>query len=84
MSCRILVVYACDINYLLCILVHICIVVEYLLTKSNPLIFRSCFTDVEELLGKPVQAELSAETGVDVALDALVDLGNGKNYNKNI
>lgn len=50
----------------------------------HALIFRSCFTDVEELLGKPVQAELSAETGLDVALDALVDLGNGKNYNKKI
>ncbi|XP_032680110.1 prominin-1-A isoform X2 [Odontomachus brunneus] len=33
-------------------------------------------TDVEELLGRPVQAELSAETGLDVALDALVDLAN--------
>lgn len=36
------------------------------------------FTDVEELLGRPVQVELSAETGLDVALDALVDLANGK------
>ncbi|KAL2726988.1 prominin-1-A [Vespula squamosa] len=33
-------------------------------------------TDVEELLGKPVQAELSVETGLDVALDALMDLAN--------
>lgn len=49
--------------------------------QTHALIFRSCFTGVEELLGKPVQAELSAETGLDVALDALVDLGNGKNYN---
>lgn len=40
--------------------------------------FCSCFTDVEELLGKPVQTELSAETGLDVALDAFVDLANGK------
>lgn len=29
-------------------------------------------------MGRPVQAELSAETGLDVALDALVDLANGK------
>lgn len=53
-------------------------------TKGKRRIFCSCFTDVEELLGKPVQVELSAETGLDVALDALVDLGNGKKYNKNI
>lgn len=46
--------------------------------RTSAVIFRSCFTDVEELLGKPVQAELSAETGLDVALDALVDLANGK------
>ncbi|XP_047352348.1 prominin-1-A isoform X2 [Vespa velutina] len=32
--------------------------------------------NVEELLGKPVQAELSVETGLDVALDALMDLAN--------
>ncbi|KAG7190534.1 hypothetical protein KM043_006635 [Ampulex compressa] len=32
--------------------------------------------NVEELLGKPVQAELSSETGLDVALDALLDLAN--------
>ncbi|RLU25463.1 hypothetical protein DMN91_001619 [Ooceraea biroi] len=32
--------------------------------------------DVEELLGKPVQTELAAETGLDVALDALIDLAN--------
>lgn len=59
---------------------------EYLLAESSThaLIFRLCFTDVEELLGKPVQAELSAETGLDVALDALVDLGNGKNYNTEV
>lgn len=29
-------------------------------------------------MGKPVQAELSAETELDVALDGLVDLANGK------
>ncbi|XP_066598795.1 prominin-1-like [Prorops nasuta] len=33
--------------------------------------------NVEELLGKPVQAELSSETGLDVALDALLDIANG-------
>ena len=52
--------------------------------KDKRCIFYSCFTDVEELLGKPVQAEFSTETGLDVALDALIDLGNGKNYNKNV
>ncbi|XP_069704773.1 prominin-1-A [Periplaneta americana] len=31
--------------------------------------------DVEELLGRPIQEELAAETGVDVAMDALVDVG---------
>lgn len=41
--------------------------------------FSLSFTDVEELLGKPVQEELSAETGLDVALDALLDVANG-NY----
>ncbi|KAG5335958.1 PROM2 protein, partial [Acromyrmex heyeri] len=45
-------------------------------TKDKRRIFYSCFTDVEELLGEPVQAELSTETGLDVALDALVDLAN--------
>lgn len=33
---------------------------------------------MEDLLGKPVQSELAAETGLDVALDALVDVGNSK------
>ncbi|XP_014208086.1 prominin-2 isoform X1 [Copidosoma floridanum] len=32
--------------------------------------------NVEELLGKPVQAQLSQETGVDVALEALMDVAN--------
>ena len=36
------------------------------------------FSDVEELLGKPVQIELASETGLDVALDALLDVANGK------
>jgi len=36
------------------------------------------FPDIEELLGRPVQTELAAETGLDVALDALFDLANGK------
>lgn len=34
--------------------------------------------DIEELLGKPVQNELSTETGLDNALNMLVDLANGK------
>jgi hypothetical protein len=34
-------------------------------------------TDVEELLGRPIQEELAMETGVDVALDALVDVSTG-------
>ncbi|XP_026674016.1 prominin-1-A isoform X1 [Ceratina calcarata] len=32
--------------------------------------------NIEELLGKPVQVELASESGVDVALDTLVDLVN--------
>ncbi|CAG2059728.1 unnamed protein product [Timema podura] len=31
--------------------------------------------DVEELLGRPIQTELAAETGVDVALETLLDVG---------
>ncbi|KAL0129913.1 hypothetical protein PUN28_001873 [Cardiocondyla obscurior] len=49
------------------------------LTRSLDVASEAILVDldsVEELLGKPVQAELSAETGLDVALDALVDLGN--------
>ncbi|TGZ51630.1 Prominin-2 [Temnothorax longispinosus] len=49
------------------------------LTRSLDVASEAILADldnVEELLGKPVQAELSAETGLDVALDALVDLGN--------
>lgn len=34
--------------------------------------------DIEELLGKPVQNELSTETGLDNTLNMLVDLANGK------
>lgn len=36
------------------------------------------FPDVEDLLGKPVQTELAFETGIDVALDALLDVANGE------
>ncbi|XP_076245933.1 prominin [Calliopsis andreniformis] len=32
--------------------------------------------NIEDLLGKPVQIELSTETGLDVALDTLTDLAN--------
>ena len=32
--------------------------------------------DIDELLGRPVQAELSAETGLDIALNTLMDLAN--------
>ncbi|CAL7945606.1 unnamed protein product [Xylocopa violacea] len=32
--------------------------------------------NIEELLGKPIQSELSSETGLDIALDALVDVLN--------
>ncbi|XP_039314919.1 prominin-2 isoform X2 [Solenopsis invicta] len=49
------------------------------LARSLDVASEAILTDldnVEELLGKPVQAELLAETGLDVALDALVDLGN--------
>jgi hypothetical protein len=37
----------------------------------------SAVTDVEELLGRPIQEELATETGVDVALDALLDVSTG-------
>lgn len=53
------------------------LLIKYLWNK-NLIIFCLYFPDVEELLGKPVQTELSVETGLDVALDALVDLTNGK------
>nr|XP_012221572.1 PREDICTED: prominin-1-A isoform X1 [Linepithema humile] len=49
------------------------------LTRSLDVASEAILADldnVEELLGRPVQAELSAETGLDVALDALVDLAN--------
>ncbi|KYM88881.1 Prominin-2 [Atta colombica] len=49
------------------------------LTRSLDVASEAILADldnVEELLGKPVQAEFSTETGLDVALDALVDLGN--------
>ncbi|XP_076678629.1 prominin isoform X1 [Andrena cerasifolii] len=32
--------------------------------------------NIDELLGRPVQAELSAETGLDIALNTLMDLAN--------
>jgi hypothetical protein len=34
-------------------------------------------TGVEELLGRPIQEELATETGVDIALDALIDVSTG-------
>lgn len=37
----------------------------------------SVVTDVEELLGRPIQEELAMETGTDVALDALIDVSTG-------
>ncbi|EFN69327.1 Prominin-2 [Camponotus floridanus] len=49
------------------------------LTRSLDVASEAILADldnVEELLGKPVQIELSVETGLDVALDALVDLAN--------
>ncbi|XP_050448985.1 prominin-1-A isoform X3 [Cataglyphis hispanica] len=49
------------------------------LTRSLDVASEAILADldnVEELLGKPVQTELSTETGLDVALDALVDLAN--------
>ncbi|XP_043668422.1 prominin-1-A [Vespula pensylvanica] len=49
------------------------------LTRSLDVASEAILADldnVEELLGKPVQAELSVETGLDVALDALMDLAN--------
>ncbi|XP_072759518.1 prominin-1-A [Anoplolepis gracilipes] len=49
------------------------------LTRSLDVASEAILADldnVEELLGKPVQTELSAETGLDVALDALIDLTN--------
>jgi hypothetical protein len=38
----------------------------------------SFLTDVEELLGRPIQEELAMETGIDVALDALIDVSTGQ------
>ncbi|EZA49018.1 Prominin-1 [Ooceraea biroi] len=49
------------------------------LTRSLDVASEAILVDldnVEELLGKPVQTELAAETGLDVALDALIDLAN--------
>lgn len=34
------------------------------------------YVGVEDLLGKPVQSELASETGVEVALEALLDVAN--------
>ncbi|XP_012287538.2 prominin-1-A [Orussus abietinus] len=50
-----------------------------LLTRSLDVASEAILVDLdnaEELLGKPVQAELAAETGLDVALDALLDVAN--------
>ncbi|KAI4502356.1 hypothetical protein M0802_002268 [Mischocyttarus mexicanus] len=50
------------------------------LTRSLDVASEAILADldnVEELLGKPVQKELALETGLDVALDALMDLANG-------
>jgi hypothetical protein len=38
----------------------------------------SFLTGVEELLGRPIQEELAMETGIDVALDALIDVSTGQ------
>ncbi|XP_015173721.1 PREDICTED: prominin-1-A isoform X1 [Polistes dominula] len=49
------------------------------LTRSLDVASEAILADldnVEELLGKPVQGELALETGLDVALDALMDLAN--------
>ncbi|KAI4480248.1 hypothetical protein M0804_010246 [Polistes exclamans] len=49
------------------------------LTRSLDVTSEAILADldnVEELLGKPVQGELASETGLDVALDALMDLAN--------
>ncbi|XP_012252755.2 prominin-1-A [Athalia rosae] len=49
------------------------------LTRSLDVASEALLADldnVEDLLGKPVQEELSAETGLDVALDALLDVAN--------
>nr|CAD7404562.1 unnamed protein product [Timema cristinae] len=45
--------------------------------KSHSGIMR-LFIHVEELLGRPIQTELAAETGVDVALETLLDVGAGE------
>lgn len=39
--------------------------------------------ETEELLGIPIQRELSIETGLDVALDALSDISMGKSEEGN-
>lgn len=36
------------------------------------------FTDIDELLGKPVQLELSYETGLEDKLVQLLEVANGK------
>lgn len=33
---------------------------------------------MEQLLGRPIQEELAMETGVDVAMDALIDVSTGQ------
>ncbi|XP_016845320.1 prominin-1 isoform X1 [Nasonia vitripennis] len=49
------------------------------LTRSLDVASEAVLADldnVEDLLGKPVQEQLSSETGVDVALEALMDVAN--------
>ncbi|XP_043268745.1 prominin-1 isoform X2 [Venturia canescens] len=49
------------------------------LTRSLDVASEAILADldnVEELLGKPVQLDLATETGLDVALDALLDVAN--------
>lgn len=50
---------------------------QFVITKSLDQAVDAAYTDldnVEELLGRPIQEELAEETGIDVALDALVDV----------
>ncbi|XP_033220016.1 prominin-1-A [Belonocnema kinseyi] len=49
------------------------------LTRSLDVASEAILVDldnVEDLLGKPVQTELASETGIDVALDTLLDVAN--------
>lgn len=38
----------------------------------------SSSADIDDLLGRPIQRELASETGVDVALDVLVDVSKSE------